>query len=365
MDFSYELGFVDFAIVEDDLWFCNVFTGDIICLDLETDVFLCKGSTNVTREKRKMQYGLVELVNGKLYFLPRNATKIFVYNIEQKLGCTIELEKYSDTYEKPLFISMCRKDNMLFLVPGRYSCLVGVNTDTDTLEYYSLGVRKGKKEMFTNCNAVVNGNEIIVYKNNSNTLLSFDCVGKNQKSIPIESRGFRALSSLTFAREIVYAGFGSEILIYNKANQKIDIIDYYDECEKPVEGVGQLLCYGNLIFAIALNQPIIYEVSLENRNLKEWIKFDWGDKKNEAWDLFTKCDIIGARIIEDRMILYSTIRNSIIEIDAQTKEIRYHDKFFWQKENKKKFVNDYIKRNSLIREGDISLNDFLDGMIGL
>lgn len=349
----HNIGFFDFAVVEEKLWFCNVFSGDIVSLDMKKNTFSCE---EFLKETGKMQYGKVELVNNKLYFLPRNATQILIYDTKKRLVCIKNLRKRDDRFEKPLFIDMCKIDNKLILIPGRYPWFVEVDTCDDNVKYYYIDELNRENGLLTNCSAVLFENEVIVYKNSGDALLVFNTLTKKQKLITIET-GIKSLSAVKINGNIIYAGFSHRIAVFNTICKKVSWIEYYDDCERPIEGLGQLLTYEGYIFAIALNQPIIYTVSIETCSIKKWIEFQWGDGKKSVWDCFTKCDVIGAKILNDTIILYSTMRNEIIEINIPSKEITYHDFFMWDKENKEFFVSNFLKEQA-IDEGVISLNDF-------
>ncbi|NLK38016.1 MAG: hypothetical protein GX299_08020 [Epulopiscium sp.] len=360
MDISHSVGFLDFVLINGRMWFCNIFTGSIISLNLETNEFFYEVNTDINSINSKTQYGSVELVGNELYFVPRNATQIFVFNIKDKSTRFIELEAINDTYTKPLFLSVCKKNADLYLIPGRYPSLVRLDTKTKEVRYESIVDRKPNELLGSN--AVLVGDELIIGRSDRKSCLIFDLSTGEQHTYSLEHEELVPLTALAIRDKVMFAGFGNKIAVFDIRQKEIHWIDEYCDSIIPKEGIGQLLCYDNQIFAVSMNQPVIYEVSLESNCINKWVEFEWGNGKNSVFDSFTKCDVIGAKVIEEKMVLYSTVRNSIIEINMKTKEIKYHDEFIWDAKSRQGYVNEYLSNNQFMIEGEITLKDFIDSL---
>lgn len=357
MRLSNNIGFIDFVVINNELWFCNIFDGEFIRLNLEKNEFSYAVFRDTCEKRMKMSYGLVECVKDKLYFIPRNETKIFIYSLKNKKAVSLNLKIFDGRCEKPLFRSCCKMENRLVLIPGRYPCIIEINTITDEIKYISANISNG--EMFTNCDTVLINHEVVINKK-VNEVVYFDLFTEKYKNYPIKMDGMKALTALDIGQKILYAGFGPKIMILDKVSHQIEWIKCCDDCCVPVEGIGQLLTYQDNIYAIAINEPIIYTVSIKKMTFSKWLEYDWGKKRPEIWKIFMKCDAICVKIVGNRMIIYSTMRNGIIDINLQSKKMYYHNDFSWNKENKKQFIKNYFTNDSLIDEGLIELQDFIE-----
>lgn len=358
MELSHEVGFINYINVDGRMWFCNIFSGIIVSLDLETDEVFYEVETEKNSISSKMQYGLAEMVGDEIYFIPRNATRIFVYNVKDKSSFYIELGKMNVPCGKPLFLGVCRKDKFLYLIPGRNTSIVRLDIETRKITHYFIeGVEKG--ELLSNGSVALVGDKLIVGKRDGKSFLVLDITEGKQFVYPVCRNCIKPLCALTVDNMVVFAGFGREILVYDVSDQTVSLMDSYYDCVEPREGIGQLLGNEKNIFAIAINQPIIYKISLENRVITKWIEFEWGNKEHSVFDRFTKCDVIGAKVVDDKIVLYSTVRNSIIEINIASKEIKYHDEFIWEKANRQAYANECLNNNLLVSEGTVTLKDYI------
>ena len=355
-----EIGFTDFVYINEEILFCNIFSGDIVKLDLERDEFVIETSIGKIDNQNKMQYGLIEKCDDNLIFIPRNSTKILVYNLEEKSKRYIELKQFGEKFYKPLFLSACRHKDDLFLIPGRYPFIVKMHVKTFQIQYINFDSNFSEfiGELYFQSNALMVDGKLFVLSAKENVLMVIDENGL-QESIRLNSEWFGVLSMLKWEDNIILAGFSSKILMINLKTFMDKEIDCYMNDERPKNGIGKLVLCGDTVLAIAINQPIIYEVSAKNGCLCKWLEYNTSGINSSVLDRFTKCDILGAEVIGNRILMYSTIRNSIIEINIQTKEIKYHDTFSWELQNKQNYLREYLKELKIINEDKMTLEQFL------
>ncbi len=351
-----DLGFVEFISYNGKIYFDDIFTGNIVCLDLAEDVFEVLSQGN---QYGKMQYGALKCSGNNLIFAPRNATNILIYNIEtDKMGSVdLDLEKIDG---KPLFLNIVSHENQLYFIPGKYASIITLNNKTFATEY--IGVNKEIGRMFSSCNGWIEHNKICVLANDG-TIVKADCEKGTIEEKRISMIGLTPLTSLDYGEKQIFAGFGPKIMILAKEEDEIQWIDTYKNCEEPKEGYCNLLCIDQEIYMVVINQPKIYKLSLQTKEISQFIDFEWGRKDLTIWNKFTKCDVVGAGVLGKSLLIYSTVRNAILEINVDTKEVRYHDYFRQEETNRNKRIQEFIKNAGTTIEGVISLREFLEALI--
>ena len=360
MFFSEQIGFFDFVVIGNEIWFYNTFDKSIVSVNLNKNEYKLEALDELAYGAGKMHYGTMMLVKEKLFFMPRNETRILIFDIEKKRIDYIELDQVGCGFEKPLFVSMCLKNNSLLMVPGRYPFFAEVDIKTGEVNYYATEAKRNSKRigLYTNCNVVTDKRFAIVYTQGTG-LTFFDFETKKQHIIKLDNMYFEALSALKVDNSILFAGDTDTITIYNLNENTTELIEEYVDCSPPREGFAKLLSYKDDIYALALNQSVIYVLSIRTKTIREWIRFDWGHENRAVWEYFTQCDIIGAKIWNDSLLMYSTLRNCIIEISFLSKRIRYYDRLVWQEKNKTEFINKQIEENKTTIEGTIRLEEFI------
>ncbi|MGN1049559.1 MAG: hypothetical protein ACI4P9_03400 [Selenomonadaceae bacterium] len=350
-----KVGFCGFSALNKKIYFSDIFSGKIVSFDIENQTYKvdCKNIEMVPN--RSMMYGKVIIVGDNAYLAPRNATDILIYNVKNGFCSNIELKCLGEKCGKPLFIDMVKIENRLFLIPGRYHSIVEFNLLNNDIILHEIGE---KNSLFTNCNVIVDGKDIYIYRNNVNMLCIFNVEDYKFKEIPLKQKRINALAALEFEDKMIFAGFGDRLIVVDKVTHVLDYIDAYIDCLKPQVGFGQLVIYDNNVYAIALNQPVIYKVDVSEQKIQKYIDFSWGDYSRETWEMFTKCDVLYAGVIDNKLIFFSTIRNSIIEVDLRNDNLKYYDKADWS--NMAEYIDEMVKRNILINEGLISLTDFVE-----
>lgn len=360
MDFMISIqniGFTDFEMIQEKLYFCDIFTGNIVSVDLEENIFSILYMPDASK---KMQYGIVMKTGDKLLFIPRNATSILKFDIKSHECNIIELDN-SELSGKPFFIDICQIEKKIYLIPGRYSNIVELDINTFSLDYFP--IEKKNTELFTGCKVFVDKSNIIIFRNNGNGLLNYNIERKEENEYELNLREFKALCVIATDDKLIYSGFGKKVLLLDKSAQKLKWIDTYKGCEEPKEGICHMLKYQNGIYLIALNQPVIYLLSLDYMEITKFAEFSWGQGDVDVWSMFTKCDVLGAKLYKDTIILYSSIRKSIIEINLETKKISYHDTFKWETGNYNEILKRKIKKEFVIQEGIVTIEDFIGSII--
>lgn len=354
------IGFMDFAEIDGNIFFCDVFTGKIIELNLEKREFSIINQSSSMTGVRKMQYGSIEIVGFKLYFAPRNATSIIILDVTKKTINYVEL-KDAEKACKPLFVSTCNIKNTVYFIPGRYDSIVSIDVMSDEICYYP--IKKKTQTLLTNCNTLLYKDNIIIYKYKCNEILFFDTNKKIQRVENYDLNNFRALAALKVDNILVYAGFDERILLFNENNKDIEWIDNYEQCEKPKFGIGQLIICKEEIYAFSINSPVIYKISLQFKKITKFMEYNWENEQQSVWEIFTKCDVLGCNMYSNHILFYSTIKNCIIDIDTDTKKMVYLNNIEWNKDNKKQYIETIMKENSFIYEGNISLIDYITYLI--
>lgn len=351
-----DLGFVEFVSHDGKIYFNDIFTGNIVCLDLAEDVFvvLSQGSNN-----GKMHYGALKCIGNNLIFAPRNATNILAYNIETEKMENISLDS-TKIDGKPLFLSMVSHGDWIYFIPGKYASIIALNNKTFAVKYIEINKEMGK--MFSSCNGWIEDNKICVITNDG-TIVKVDCEKGTKTEKHISTNDIRPLTSLDYGKNQIFAGFGSKIMILDKEKDEVQWIDTYKNCEEPEEGYCNLLRIDQEIYMVVINQPKIYKLSIQTREISPFIDFEWGIEDRDIWSKFTKCDVVGAGVLKKSLLIYSTVRNAILEIDVDTKEVRYHDFFRQEANNRNKCIQEYIKNTGTAIEGEISLDEFLNVLI--
>lgn len=350
-----KVGFCGFSALNSKIYFSDIFSGQIVSFDIENQTYRLDRMNLEMESNRSMMYGKVVIDGNKAYFAPRNATDILIYNIENGSCRNIELKCLSEKCGKPLFIDMVRIENKLFLIPGRYPAIVEFNLLNNDIRLHETGE---KNSLYTNCNVIVDGKEIYIYRNNVNKLCIFSVEDYKFKEIQLDQKKNNVLAALEFENKMIFAGFGDKLMVVDKVTHRLNFIDTYMDCLKPEVGFGQLVISDNDVYAIALNQPVIYKVDVTKQKIQKYIEFSWGDFSKETWEMFTKCDVLYADVIDNKLIFFSTMRNSIIEVDFRNDSLKYYDKADWS--NKAEYINEMAKKNIIIKESLISLTDFIE-----
>lgn len=351
-----DLGFVEFVSHDGSIYFNDIFTGNIVCLNLTEDVFevLSQESNN-----GKMQYGALKYIGNNLIFAPRNATDILVYSIETGEMENVNLDS-TKIDGKPLFLNVVYHGDWIYFTPGKYASIIALNSKTFAVEYIEVNKEIGK--LFSSCNGWIEDNKICMITNGG-TIVKVDCEKGVKTENHISMKDIKPLASLDYGNSQIFAGFGTKIMILDKEKDEIQWIDTYKNCEEPAEGYCNLLCIDQDIYMVVMNQPKIYKLSLMTREITSFVEFEWGIENRDIWNTFTKCDVVGAGVLERSLLLYSTIRNAILEINVDTKEVRYHDYFRQETNNRNKCIQEYIKNATIAIEGEIFLDEFLNALI--
>jgi hypothetical protein len=350
-----KVGFCGFAAFNKIIYFSDVFTGRIVEYDYKNASYEIKCLKAYMDSNSKMQYGKVIIIGSKVYFSPRNATEILIYDFESDESLKIALKCYGEKFGKPLFIDMVHINNKLFFIPGRYPAIVELDLESDNISLHETGE---STTLFTNCNVLFDDDNLYIYVNEKNMLSVFNTNDYTFCDIFLKEKSIYALAALEYEDKYLYAGLGEKILVVDKKNKNFYHIDKYIDCTSPELGFGQMILYKDNVFAFAMNQPIIYMVNLKEKTIHRFKDFSWNGASKDIWEKFTKCDVLCANIVDDAMVFYSSMRNSIIEYDFKTDTFLYHDEPKWK--NKAEYVNEIRKKDIVLKEGTVSLTDFIE-----
>lgn len=344
------IGFTDCVVCDDSILFDNIFSGDIVKCDLKRDIFEVIHRTEVCG---RMQYGMIIEVEDRLILIPRNATTLLIYEMQTMEKTLIALEG-SAYCNKPLFIDAIKYNNSLYLIPGRYPNIVKFNLEKMTLDY--IPVDKTKEELYTSCNVLRKGDYIYILRKHA--LFELD----TETNSLYEKRKYELwhpLSALMYNDIIVSVGFGPKVMLLKSNSMEVRWIDKYFGCDAPKEGYSNAISIDGKIYLFTINQPSIYLLSIENEVITKYMNYDWGVKREEIWNQFTKCDVLGVSVNEGTLCFYSSMRNCIIEISTDTKRVVYHDDVRWDYDNMKYYLDKKITNHIAIMEGEIDLDTFL------
>lgn len=81
------------------------------------------------------QYRTVIKIDEDLWIIPKNANKIWKYNLVSKIFKQIDYKPINCVKVFNQFTDYCLYKEYIFLVPGRYQSIVCINTKTDEIEY--------------------------------------------------------------------------------------------------------------------------------------------------------------------------------------------------------------------------------------
>ncbi len=350
-----KVGFCGFITFNKKMFFSDVFTGRFVEYDIENTSYEIKCLKLSMNLNGKMQYGKLAKTDNKVYFVPRNATEIIVYDIVSDTYKKIELKCLGEKFGKPLFIDAVQIGGRLFLIPGRYPAIVEINLTNDSVTLHETG---DSNDLFTNCNVLFDNKNIYMYVNKENKLSVFNTDEYTFRDILLNEKNINALTALEYEDKFLYAGFGKKILVVDKKDYSLEYIDKYVEGSSPDLGFGQMITYKGNIYAVAMNQPTIYQVNVKDKTILKFKDFSWNDSSKAIWEKFTKCDVLFADVVDDSLVFYSSMRNSIVEYDFKNDTFIYHDEPKWK--NKADYINGIRKKDILLKEGTVSLTDFFE-----
>lgn len=223
------------VVYKNNLWFVGLNDNRIYRMDIKT--FQATVECRIPWEKlseKKNQYTTIVKYKSKIFLIPRQASKIAIYDMECK---KIKYINYTDKKcgSGALFIDGILKDHMLYLIPSSYDRVVCVDTETDKIvkrssslnemlnlsedkRAYAFGgvALEGKYILFT----VIYDNKIVKYDTELNIFEILEA-----KDL---SDGGSGILSSSHNVWIIHKA-KKKILCYNKAIKKTNVINLFPE----------------------------------------------------------------------------------------------------------------------------------------
>lgn len=316
-----EIIFLDFYKEENDIWFIDYLSGILCTYNLKAETISLITELPVSYEFE--QYRSLYIANGKVYLPPLFAKDLIIYDINLKHIKKISLSKYTKCY-KPNFIEIYEYKNFLFCIPMSARGILRINTLNDEINVFDgffkyINVPKETDRPIFRRSGLFK-ETIYLATCNGNKLISFNMLTCNFTLTNIMDDKNDGYSSCCCGEsEIALISYdGSNAIILDKHMNTTDILDLKDKDRYALDLVTENIvihigCRGNGKAKV---------INLKNKTL-EIISLDTGKKKTDIAKYYPENSFtFFAKIIHEKIWLYSTGRNSVCIFDLAGNKLK-------------------------------------------
>lgn len=359
------VGFTNYTIVKDDIWFCDIYHNNLLKMQLNTGEISLETALLPENISGKMQYGPIVYIKDKIILAPRNAGDILIYDIFTKAIVRICLKKRNAELRKPLFINGFVYGEEAFFIPGNYPAIIKVNVESMSVEYfenfyYDLPPEiKKRNGILCNSNALIINNFCIFPIYDSNIFIK---VYLNFSGFEIKRIGenpYKILSMAYIHENIWFAGLDGVfeysvkekcIICHNKAFTRKQLMN----------GIGQIVSYHKNLVIVPINGEKIILFHTQKYECTEFQDYIMPlSSGNNGKHVLTSSNIICfGKLNDDVLCIFSTYENEICLINLKNHLVRrYEGKYVGQSIDQ--IIELYITNNQIINEADINLNEYI------
>lgn len=362
-----KIGFTDFAVRGNYVWFCDMYHSRLIKMDISTGEMCLEAVMPAFPVGRQMGYGTIIIHEDKLVITPRNADRILIYDLKSRDMTELPLTDGEKPEGKPLFINAFAYKNNIFLVPGRFFALVKLNMDNMELTYYDKIVEDAKAyqsnctDIMVNCRPVVIDCYCILPIFGTNVFVQMDLDTGNYVIKKSEKTKMRILATACDENDIWFAGFDEGLFRYNFENERFEEFEDFSGISKPKIGIGQILNYKNqiIIFPINESRMIVFDKHTKKYHRLFEIPVSPNTVKHEEWAI-TGCDLLGAEYIKEGIVLmFSAFTGQLLSVNIEEATWKVYDGMLTGDRDEEDLLRQYIKNGEVIYEEDWGLSAFI------
>lgn len=362
-----EVGFTNFTIVEDDIWFCDVYHNNLLRMQLTTGKICLETVLSPQNVDGKMQYGPLVFVKGKIVMAPRNANNILVYNIFTKELSCINLKRKN--VRKPLFINGFVHDGKVFFVPGNYSAVIKVDVENMSVEYFEdfyydlpMSIRK-RNGILCNSNALIIDDFFIFPIFDSDILIKIYLDFHGYEIEKLGSDSYKIMSIVYLNGNMWFAGLEG-IFEYLWEEKRIVCHNCAFTQKQLSNGIGQIMEYNKNIVAIPINGERIILFNPQKNECTEFQNYIMPllAGNNRKYALTGSNIICCGKLSEEELCIFSTYKNEICLINLNKNIVR-HYKGELDGQSMETLKGIYMSQNQIIKESDISVQDYIKYII--
>ena len=311
-----------FILHEKKAWFYNYTYGAIFELDLNSHTIELLWKDEDVSFWLKNQYGGGVWHNNKLYFAPREANRILVYDLLEKSVSYIDFD-YTLVNNKQFhnkFVDAIEYNDCIYFFPGRFKAIVKLDTRSFQISFISdwidmIGGQGDASKVYFSVVKHIGGGIFMLPCWQLNAYIQFDA---NKEQCEIQAIGEGEISDLLFV--------DNEIWIANKNEPYIDIYSKDLILKKHINvncnaamgkgGCRHIFEVNNRIFVI----PFCGDAMIEICNHGEYINkvFQFPTSFTEyMWEV-SRVDknTFALEISDDRAIIYECRKGEILHIDG-------------------------------------------------
>ncbi|MCL2218300.1 MAG: glycosyltransferase [Chitinispirillia bacterium] len=302
-------------------------------------------------KNRPELYGGFAEHNGKLYYSPRRANEIAVYDMKsgvfEKIGFTEpEVEDKNGYYAKPKFTAAIKYKTHIFFIGCAYPAIMRLDTESGALDYFTDWVEPLKELSANDGFHLVGGpvfeNKVMLMSLSANAVVVFDMETCVSEVCGLGNRGRRNWG-ICFDGENCWLPprFDGPIVKWNPVTREYKEYNNYPagfKCEQGKPGIGAANIWGGYLWIFPNNANMALKVDIKDGSMA--VLEGFSDEREINGERVFPHGYITSRVIEEKIYLHNGRTNHFMEYDRETGRLRDEGIAFTE-ENAQKLAESY------------------------